>query len=74
MAKLQKFSTQVDKDILKKVRKISAQEGRQLQGLINEALQDLVDKKNKSTPRAHVMAEFETSLDSFDELYKKLAK
>lgn len=70
----QKFATQVSTETLAEVRKIAANEGRQLQALVDEALADLVEKKKQAHPRPHVMAAYLGSLDKYDELYKKLAK
>ncbi len=70
----QKFATQVEPETLAKVRKIAAQEGRQIQALVDEALRDLIDKRNQGRPRPHVMEAYLESRDKYGELYKKLAK
>ena len=75
MAKpLKKFSTQADTDLLKKIKELAQKEGKQFQVLVNEAFEDLVEKKTQTKPRKHIMAYFEKSLEEFDELYKELAK
>ena len=51
----EKFATQVNSEILKAVRSLSVAEGRQLQALVDEAFADLLEKRKKATPRAHVM-------------------
>ena len=71
---LKKFSTQADEQLLEEVKKLAEKEGKQFQMLVNEAFEDLVEKKKQSKPRKHVMAYFEKSLEEFDELYKELAK
>ncbi len=73
MAK-QKFATQVDPDLLARTRAIAAAEGRQLQSVVEEALTDLVEKKSKARPRAHVMAHYEASVAQFGPLYDRLSK
>ena len=70
----EKFATQVDPDILAMVRDLAQSEGRQLQALVDEALGDLIEKRRQGRPRAHVMAAYQASHDTFGPLYKKLAE
>jgi predicted Ser/Thr protein kinase len=70
----QKFATQVDGELLDKVRAISREEGRQLQALVEEALADLIEKRRMSRPRAHVIAAYRGSHARFASLYRNLAK
>lgn len=71
---MKKFSAQADANLLYEVKEIAKKEGKQLQVIINEAFEDLVEKKKQTKPRKNVMAIFEQSLYEFDELYKDLAK
>lgn len=71
---MKKFSAQADVKLLYEVKEIAKKEGKQLQVIINEAFEDLVEKKKQTKPRKNVMAIFEQSLHEFDELYKDLAK
>jgi hypothetical protein len=70
----EKFATQVNSKILSAVRTLAAKEGRQLQALVDEALADLIEKRKKATPRAHVMGAYLASHDKYSTLYKKLAE
>ncbi len=70
----EKFATQVNAEILTQVRLLAKREGRQLQALVDEALADLIDKRNNERPRAHVMAVYQNSHEKYAELYKQLAK
>ncbi|SFF95274.1 hypothetical protein SAMN05518801_104113 [Novosphingobium sp. CF614] len=70
----EKFATQVDAKILSAVRGLAQSEGRQIQALIDEALSDLIEKRRRSQPRAHVMEAYQGSLEKFGGLYKKLAE
>jgi len=70
----EKFTTEVDTENLSALRKLAEIEGRPLQGLVDEALADLIDKYNKPRPRPHVMAEYLASHKSYQSLYKKLAE
>lgn len=70
----QKFATQVNPETLAQVREIAAKEGRQLQALVDEALADLVEKRQQGRARPHVMAAYRKSREKYDELYMKLAQ
>lgn len=70
----EKFATQVESDVLAKVRALAEAEGRQIQALVNEALVDLLEKRKQSSARPHVMAAYQASHDRFGPLYKKLAE
>lgn len=70
----EKFSTQVNSEILAALRSLARSEGRQLQALVDEALADLIEKRRGSRPRAHVMAVYQASHERFAPLYKKLAE
>lgn len=69
-----KFATQVNAEILSAVRSLADKEGRQLQVLVEEALADLIEKRKKATPRAHVMGAYLASHEKYAPLYKKLAE
>ena len=70
----EKFATQVNSEILSAVRALADKEGRQLQALVDEALADLIEKRKKATPRAHVMGAYLASHEKYGPLYKKLAE
>ncbi len=70
----EKFATQVNSEILSAVRGLAEKEGRQLQVLVEEALADLIEKRKKAYPRAHVMGAYLASHDKYASLYKKLAE
>ena len=70
----EKFATQVNSEILAAVRTLAEKEGRQLQALVNEAFTDLIEKRKRTTPRAHVMGAYLASHEKYAPLYKKLAK
>ena len=69
----EKFTIQVDSEILSSVRSIARTEGRQVQALVEEAFVDLIEKRKKATTRAHVMDAYFASHDQYAALYKKLA-
>lgn len=70
----EKFATQVNSKILRDVRVLAQEEGRQLQALVDEALADLVEKHKNAKPRAHVMGAYLASHEKYGPLYKKLAR
>ena len=70
----EKFATQVDSKILRDVRALADEEGRQLQALVDEALADLIEKHKNAKPRAHVMGAYLASHEKYGPLYKKLAR
>jgi hypothetical protein len=70
----EKFATQVNSKILRDVRALAEQEGRQLQALMDEALADLIEKHKNAKPRAHVMGVYLASHEKYGPLYKKLAR
>jgi hypothetical protein len=70
----EKFATQVNAEILSEVRHLAEKEGRQLQALVDEALNDLIDKHKNAKPRPHVMGAYHASHERFSRLYKKLAE
>ena len=70
----EKFATQVNSEILVLVRSLALSEGRQMQALVDEALADLIEKRKKSKPRAHVMEVYLASHEKYGPLYKKLAE
>jgi hypothetical protein len=71
---MQKISSQVDSSLLAEVRQIAAKEGRQFQGVLDEALRDFLAKKQGGRPRPHVMTAFGESMAQYDGLYHKLAQ
>jgi hypothetical protein len=70
----EKFATQVNSKILRDVRALADEEGRQLQALVDEALADLIEKHKNAKPRAHVMGAYLASHEKYGPLYKKLAR
>ena len=70
----EKFITEVYTESLSALQKVAQSQGRPLQGLVDEALADLIDKYNNPRPRPHVMAEYLASHKTYEALYKKLAE
>jgi len=74
MMNMQKFSSQARPELLEKVRKIAAAEGRQFQAVLDEALSEWVERKSGRTPRPETVAHLRASIARHRELYRELAK
>ena len=70
----QKFATQVDPELLSEVRTLAKEEGRNIQALVEEALQALVEERRSGKPRRHVVNAYMKSHKRYGSLYEKLAK
>lgn len=70
----EKFSSQATPEILSALRKIAESEGRPMQELLDKALRDYIERKEKGQPHRQVMDAFAKSLSEFDQLYRELAK
>ena len=70
----EKFSTQVDQNLLGDLRTLAETEGRQVQALVEEALKDLLEKRRRQKPRDFVMSAYLESHDTYKSLYERLAK
>lgn len=70
----EKFSSQAAPEVLTALRKIAESEGRPMQELLDEALREYIERKEKGQPRRQAMDAFAQSLSQFDQLYRELAK
>ncbi|MBM3721371.1 MAG: hypothetical protein FJW47_05685 [Actinobacteria bacterium] len=70
----EKFSSQLDKELLERARLVAEREGLQFQSLLEAALRDYLDGLEDEKPRRKVVDALAASLKEFDELYKELAK
>lgn len=70
----EKFSSQAAPEVLSALRKIAESEGRPMQELLDEALREYIERKEKGQPRRQAMDAFAQSLSEFDQLYRELAK
>lgn len=70
----EKFSSQAAPEVLTALRKIAESEGRPIQEVLDEALREYIERKEKGQPRRQVMDAFSRSLNEFDQLYRELAK
>ena len=70
----EKFSSQLDKELLERARRVAESEGLQFQSLLEAALREYLEKQETGKPRKVVIEAFAKSIDEFDLLYKELAK
>ncbi len=70
----QKFSSQLDANLLADVRDIADEEGRQFQSILHDALSEWLDRKRGLTPRPEVMAHLKDSMARNRALYQRLAE
>jgi predicted transcriptional regulator len=71
---MQKFSSQARPELLEEVRRLAAEEGRQFQAVLDEALADWVERKKGEAPRPDVIAHAKASIARHRKLYEELAK
>ncbi|MGJ8564291.1 MAG: hypothetical protein ACSHXY_12165 [Alphaproteobacteria bacterium] len=69
-----KFATQIDESILVDIRKLAKDEGRQLQSVIEEALQSLLEERKKGRIRPSVLSAMEECNERYGSLLQELAK
>ena len=74
MATREKFATQLDSALLAELRQLAKDEGRQLQALVEEAVEQLIEAHKNGRARPHVMAAYQKSHGRYASLYEKLAK
>ena len=70
----QKFATQMDADLLRQLREYAKSEGRQIQSVLEEAVQKLLKERQGYQMRPDVMSAYQESLDRYSDLYEALAK
>ncbi len=68
------FSAEVDSEILASVVVIAKNESKPLEVIVEEALADAIEKRERTRPRPHVLAAYLGSYFQYNELYKKLAE
>ena len=64
----EKFATHVDSALIESVRKLVKSEGRQIQAVVEDALLDRLEAKNRAPGREHVMAAYLKSTERFSVL------
>jgi hypothetical protein len=69
-----KYSSQASPEILSAMREIARGEGRQLQAVMEEAMEEYIVNRSRQTPRPEVMAHFRASVERNRRLYDLLAR
>ena len=69
-----KFATQMDSVLLERLRSYAKSEGRQIQAVLEDAVEAFLTEKQGYVMDPRVKAAHERSLKRYDKLYKALAK
>lgn len=69
-----KFATQMDAELLRRLRAHAKSEGRQIQSVLEEAVELLLKEKQGYVMQPDIRSAYEASLEQFDDLYKRLAQ
>ncbi len=70
----EKFSSQASPELLAALRKIARTEGRHLQAVLEDAMQQYIDGKEQAKVRPEVMAHYRASVEKNRRLYELLAQ
>jgi len=70
----QKFATQMDAELLRRLREYAKSEGRQIQSVVEEAVQKLLKERQGYQMRPDAKSAYQESLDRYSDLYEVLAK
>ena len=70
----EKFSSQASPELLAALRKIARTEGRHLQAVLEDAMQQYIDGKEQGKVRPEVMAHYRASVEKNRRLYELLAQ
>ena len=72
--KRQKFATQMDERLLADIRAFAKSEGRQLQAVLEDAVDAYLKDKRGYVMDPRVKAAYERSLKKYDKVYRRLAQ
>lgn len=70
----EKFASQADPALLAAMRAVAAEEGRQLQAVLEDAMREYLERRQGTVPRADVTEALAASILEFDSLYERLAR
>ncbi|MDE2999932.1 MAG: hypothetical protein OXU79_12720 [Gemmatimonadota bacterium] len=70
----EKFSSQVAPELLDAMWEIARKEGRHFQAVLEEAMREYIENRNREKPRAQVMAHFQASVERNRRLGEMLAR
>lgn len=70
----EKFASQADPELLAAMRAVAADEGRQLQAVLEDAMREYLERRQGGGPRPEVTEALAASIAEFDSLYERLAR
>lgn len=68
------LASQAASEVFNALQKIAESEGRSVQVVLDEALREYIERKEKGLPRYQTLDAFSKNLKEFDQLYRELAK
>ena len=71
---MEKFATQLERDVLIALKEYASTEGKQIQSVVNMALKEFLASQGKPKGRKHVIDAYLKITQQFDGLYKELAR
>lgn len=69
-----KFASQLPPDLLKSMKAAAKEDGKHLQCLLEDAVRQYLEQRERPRPRRHVLDALEVSMAEHDALYQALAK
>ena len=73
-AQRKKFATQMDADLLERLRQYAKSEGRHIQAVLEDAVRAHLEDKQGYQMRPDVKAAYENSIKRYSKVYEALAK
>ena len=73
-ANMEKFATQLERDVMIALKEYASREGKQVQSVVNMALREFLESQGKPKGRKHVIDAYLKSTQQFDDLYKELTE
>jgi len=70
----EKFASQADPEILAAMRAVAAEEGRQLQAVLEDAMREYLARRSGAAVDPAVAEALAASIAEFDSLYERLAR
>jgi len=70
----EKFASQADPELLAAMRAAAAEEGRQLQAVLEDAMREYLERRRGRLPAPEVTEALAASIAEFDSLYARLAR
>lgn len=70
----QKYASQADPELLRAMRQVANEEGKQFQAVMEDAMRTYLEQRKNASPREHVTAHLRASVEKNRRLGELLAK